>query len=120
MSAMTLARRRQRIVERIAAGRMDIIDDIDTVIEPLRKIDRLRASFGRLWGQSREAAPMLYPLAPVAALVVVRGRRHVGRGAVGVLKAMLKVAALTRTVRQLAPFVGAISRGARRHVNHDS
>lgn len=118
MSAATLARRRQRLVERIAVGRMDMIDDFDIALEPLRKIDRFRASLGRLWGQSREMAPMLYPLAPVGALAVVRGRRQVGRLAVGALRAMLRTVAVTRALRQLAPFIAAVSRGAQRHARH--
>ncbi|HTJ92522.1 MAG TPA: hypothetical protein VL424_05365 [Pararobbsia sp.] len=114
MSSATLARRRARLTERIAEGRMDIMDSLDVVLGPLRRIDRLRMTLGRIWGGAREAGPMFYPLAPVGALVMVRGRRRVGAMLVGVLRLMLKTTALTRVVRQVAPLVEAVSRGARR------
>jgi hypothetical protein len=118
MSASLLARRRNRLVERIAAGRIDIIDGLDVVLEPLRRIDRISASLSRFFGQSREVAPMLYPLAPVGALVLVRGRHRIGSMAVGLLRVMLKSVAFARVARQVGPFVEAVARGARRHASH--
>jgi hypothetical protein len=115
MSAGTLAVRRRRIVERIAAGRADVVDAIDIALEPLRRIDRFSAALRRGFDQSRGVAPMLYPLAPVALLGAVRGRRHIGGALVRSLRFALRSVAIARALRQLGPFIDAFARSARRH-----
>lgn len=113
MSTGTLASRRSRLVERIAVGRMDFIDDLDVLLEPLRRIDRIGAAWERVRGQTRGYLPMLYPLAPLAVLGLVRGRHHVGSSMALVLRAAIRSVAFARVVRQLSPFLAQMSARAR-------
>lgn len=110
MRTNPLAERRERVLNDIAAGRLDVIDALDVVLEPLRRIDRLRAAFGRGLERSRAAAPMMFPLVPVGVLALVRGRRMFGGLLAGLLRISLRGAALARLARQAAPLIAAASR----------
>lgn len=111
MSARTLAERRERVLRNIEAGRLDVVDALDVVLEPVRKIDRLRAAFGRGLERSRSAAPMMLPLVPVGLLALVRGRRVFGGLLLGALRLSLRGAAFARLA---APLLAAVSRSGRR------
>jgi hypothetical protein len=110
MTDHTLAERRERVLRNIATGRLDVIDALDVVLEPVRKIDRLRAAFGRGVERSRSAAPMMLPLVPVGLLALVRGRRLFGGLLMGALRLSLRGAAFARLARQAAPLLAAASR----------
>ena len=106
-----LAERRARLVQRIAVGRLDIVDAIEVVLEPVRKIDAMRNALGRGLERSRVAAPMMYPLVPIGLLALVRGRHGIAyllRGAFGL---SLRGAAFARVLRQAGPLITAASRG---------
>jgi hypothetical protein len=109
MRANSLAERRERVLDDIAAGRLDVIDALGVVLEPLRGIDRLRAAFDRGVARSRAAAPMMFPLIPVGVLALVRGRRVFGGLLAGMLRLSLRGAALARLARQAAPLIAAAS-----------
>jgi hypothetical protein len=81
----------------------------------VRKLDTLRAAFGRGVDRSRAAAPMLFPLLPVGLLALIRGRRAFGGLLRGALKLSLRGAALARIARQAGPLIAAATRhgGAR-------
>jgi hypothetical protein len=115
MSAQSLAARRARLVQKIAVGRLDIVDALVVVLEPVRKVDALRAAFGRGMERSRAAAPMMYPLLPIGLLALVRGRHGVAYLLRGALGLSLRGAAFARVLRQAGPLVAAASRsfGAR-------
>jgi hypothetical protein len=110
MTDRTLAERRERLLSNIAAGRLDVIDALDVVLEPIRKVDRLRAAFGRGVERSRAAAPMMFPLVPVGLLALVRGRRLFAGLLMGGLRLSLRGAAFARLARQAAPLLAAASR----------
>ncbi|CAB3781663.1 hypothetical protein [Pararobbsia alpina] len=114
MKERTLAERRERVLRKIAAGRLDVIDALEVVLEPVRKIDRLRAAFDRGVKRSRSAAPMMMPLVPVGVLALVRGRRLFGSVLMGALRLSLRSAGFLRLARQVAPLLAAAShhRGA--------
>jgi hypothetical protein len=112
MRANPLAERRERVLDDIAAGRLAIIDALDVVLEPVRRIDRLRVAFHRGLDRSRAAAPMMFPLVPVGVLALVRGRRVFAGMLTGLLRLSLRGAALARLARQAAPLIAAASRRA--------